>query len=144
MKLKEKKNHCDTILELIDFEEKVNTLIKKITAKFSEVMEMFLMIWVKEMHMCQKKTVCLRFIHFTECKLNVNIVLLSLIKTCGYLACGCSSPFRLMCLHDTQQTKAIISSHTCLPSKIKKCYIYNKFPLGNCFYYLLKRNQHMG
>ena len=48
-----------------------------------------------------KKTVCLRFIHFTECKLNVNIVLLSLIKTCGYLARGCSSPFRLMCLHDT-------------------------------------------
>ena len=55
MKLKEKKNHCDTILELIDFEEKVNTLIKKITAKFSEVMEMFLMIWVKEMHMCPKE-----------------------------------------------------------------------------------------
>ena len=49
-----KKNHFDTILELINFEEKVNILIKKSTTEFSEVMEMFIMIWVKEMHMCQK------------------------------------------------------------------------------------------
>lgn len=70
MKLKGKKISFDTILELIDFEEKVNILIKKSTTEFSEVMEMFLMIRVKEMQMCQKKTpACLRFIHFTECKI---------------------------------------------------------------------------
>lgn len=56
MKLKGKKISFDTILELIDFEEKVNILIKKSTTEFSEVMEMFLMIRVKEMQMCQKKT----------------------------------------------------------------------------------------
>ena len=50
----EKKNHFDTILDLINFEETVNRLIKKSTTEFSEVMEMFLMVWVKEMHMCQK------------------------------------------------------------------------------------------
>lgn len=64
MKLKGEKNHFDTILELINFEEKVNILIKKSTTEFSEVMEMFLMIWVKEMHMCQKKTCMFKIYSF--------------------------------------------------------------------------------
>lgn len=83
------------------------------------------------------QTVCWRCMHFTECKLSANKIVLTWIKASGCLAIW-SLPFRLTgSPHDTLQTSAFIMWHNCLVNQ--GSVTFTRSFHWKSYYYLLKK-----